>query len=100
MKRLLQSLACVSLLAVCSVVLAQTQDTGESITAPFSDPSRPGVLHVALISGSIFVKASDRKDVIIVSRSRERGDRAKRGGRDDRDTDASPGLKRLAQQPS
>jgi DUF4097 and DUF4098 domain-containing protein YvlB len=95
------------MLAACSVALAQTRDVGENLTAPFSDPSRPGVLHVALITGSIVVKASDRKDVVIVSHSRERGDRANRGDRadrggdgDDRDVEAPAGLRRLARQPS
>jgi hypothetical protein len=90
MKRLYKSLASVAILAVAGAVAAQ--DTGERITVSFSDPTRPGVVHVALVTGSIIVKAGQGKDVIIESRGREdhRGD----------DSDAPKGLRRLTQQRS
>jgi hypothetical protein len=90
MKRLYKPLASVAVLAAVGVVTAQ--DTGERITASFSDPSRPGVVHVALVSGSIIVKAGQGRDVIIQSRGRE----DHRGG----DSNAPKGLRRLTQQPS
>jgi putative adhesin len=102
MKRLHTSLVFVAMLAAAAVASAQTstQDTGERITASFSDASRPGLLHVALITGSITVKASQGKDVIIQARGRD--DHASRGreGPGDGDSDAPVGLKRLRQQPS
>ena len=63
MKQLYKSFACVALLAAASAVCAQ--DTGERLTASFSDPSRPGTLHVGLLTGSITVKGGQGKDVII-----------------------------------
>jgi len=90
MKRFHQSLAFVALLATAAV--ASAQDTGERITASFSDPARPGLLHVALITGSVTVKAGTGKDVIIQSRGRE--------DRRDRTAEAPMGMRRLTQQPS
>jgi len=97
MKRFHPSLACVAMLAAAAAVSAEvstqvSQDTGERITASFSDPARPGLLHVALITGSITVKAGQGNDVIIQSRGRDHGR--------DGDPQAPMGLKRLAQQPS
>jgi putative adhesin len=92
MKRLHRSLACVALLAAAGALMAQ-ESSGERVTASFSDPSRPGVLNVNLVAGSITVKAGQGKDVIIQSHGR----------REHRDADseaASGGLRRLAQQPS
>src|SRR5437867_13318308 len=44
------------------VAPAQAQDT---ITVPFSDPSRPGLLKVTLLNGAIRVRGYSGKDVII-----------------------------------
>jgi hypothetical protein len=91
MKRLYESLACVTMLAALNVAAAQ--NTGERLTASFSDPSRPGLLHVSLVTGSITVKAGQGKDVIIQSRGRDE----RRG----RDADVTKdGLRRLPQQPA
>jgi hypothetical protein len=65
----------------------------ERVTVPFSDPSRPGTLHVNLIQGSVTVRASDRRDVVIEASGRER--RTSRA-----DAAASGGLRRLAQRGS
>jgi hypothetical protein len=93
MKRFHQSLACVAMLAAASALMAQETGNSERVTASFSDPSRPGVLHVGLVTGSITVKAGPGKDVIIQSRGRD----DRRGG----DSDVGKGgLRRLAQQPS
>ena len=48
--------------------LACAQDTGDHVTVPFSDPSRPHTLKVNLVNGSITVKGYDGKDAIIESR--------------------------------
>jgi DUF4097 and DUF4098 domain-containing protein YvlB len=45
-----------------------SQDSGDRITVPFSDPSRPHTLKVGLINGGITVKGYDGKDAIIESR--------------------------------
>jgi DUF4097 and DUF4098 domain-containing protein YvlB len=47
---------------------AWSQDTGDRITVPFSDPSRPHTLKVHLINGGITVKGYDGKDAIIETR--------------------------------
>jgi hypothetical protein len=64
------------------------QATPDQVEAPFSDPSRVGTLKVGIVTGSITVKASTRKDVLIVARARGEGPR--------RSTD-SGGLRRLSQ---
>jgi len=46
------------------------QTPGQKITVPFSDPARPGSLHVNVINGSITVKGTARKDVLIEVRQR------------------------------
>jgi hypothetical protein len=46
------------------------QDNPERVTAAFSDPSRAGTVKVALLQGSIVVKATNGKEVAAVARSR------------------------------
>ncbi len=48
--------------------LAWPQDSGDRITVPFSDPSRPHTLKVNIINGGITVKGYDGKEAIIESR--------------------------------
>jgi hypothetical protein len=48
------------------------------ITVSFSDPSRPGTLKLDLIQGSVSVKASSAKDVVITTRSRSGQSRTRR----------------------
>jgi hypothetical protein len=64
-------LAGVTMIALCSAVTAQENAGG--MTVSFSDPSRPGVLHVRLVTGSITVRGGDVKDVIIESHARSGG---------------------------
>lgn len=47
--------------------LVWPQDSGDRITVPFSDPSRPHTLKINLINGGITVKGYDGKDAIIES---------------------------------
>jgi hypothetical protein len=60
---------CLLLLALAVAALA-AEAAGDRVTATFSDPSRPGLLKVSLINGSIHVKAHDGTDVIIEAGSR------------------------------
>lgn len=43
----------------------------DHVTVPFSDPSRPGLVKVHLLAGSIAVKGYAGKDVIVDARARE-----------------------------
>ena len=58
-------------LAVLGSVAVGQQGNAERITIPLSDPSRPAMLKVGLVTGSIFVKAYNGKDVIVELTKRE-----------------------------
>jgi len=86
---------------------AQTT-SGDQVTVPFSDPGRPGTVHVNLMSGGVTVRAGSGRDVIVTTEpERDRGDRTNararagdRAGRNrdnDRDDQATAGLRRLTQ---
>jgi hypothetical protein len=51
--------------AVSIATLAQVQDTGDRLTVNFSDPSRPGLVRVSLLNGSIAVRTHSGREVII-----------------------------------
>lgn len=71
-----------------SLVLAQTP-TPDRINVPLSDPGRPVMLRVGLISGSITVKGSSTKEVVVEARTRvEEEDREER-------SEAPRGLRRI-----
>lgn len=74
------------LLAV-AVLPIFAQGTPDRVTVPFSDPSRPGLLKVDLVNGSIAVKAYNGKEVIITASSGAQ--KSKRG------PDQSEGLRRI-----
>lgn len=73
MKLFRASLACLALIACSSIALADydrdDDDDGardsDRVTVPLSDPSRPGTVHVALVTGGITVTGRDIKDVIV-----------------------------------
>ena len=67
---------------VCGTALAQEPDR---LTVPFSDPARPRTVRVNLLHGSITVKGSDGKDVVVEGTP----------GRSDRRNDAPPGMRRI-----
>ena len=69
MKILRKILACIALASFCGAVTAE--QSAEAISAPFSDPSRPGTLHVGIITGSIVVRGGNVKDVSITTSSRD-----------------------------
>ena len=61
---------------VCGLVLvlgsmplaARQQADVDRVTVPFGDPSRPGVIDISLVQGSITVRGANRKDVAVVAR--------------------------------
>ena len=44
------------------------QQSTDQVTVPLSDPSRPGLIDVSLVQGSITVRGTNRKDVLVVAR--------------------------------
>lgn len=62
----------------------------DQVTVPLADPSRPALIDVALVQGSITVRGTDRKDVLV--RARPEADRASRRA----DPDAN-GMRRIPQ---
>ena len=69
---------------------ASQQPAGDQVTVPLSDASRPALVDISLIHGSITVRGANRRDVLVVARSG--ADRA--SGRSDPD---ASGLRRLPQ---
>jgi DUF4097 and DUF4098 domain-containing protein YvlB len=59
------------LLSVCLVLAAICQAEVDKITVPLTDPARPALVKVNLLSGSIVVTAYDGKDVIVQAKARE-----------------------------
>ena len=89
---------------------ASSQDA-ERTTVSFSDPSRPGLLHIALVMGNIVVKGADVKQVTIETHAHNgatgrfpRPEHWRFHGPGPRPADdpeeESRGLRRLTQQPS
>jgi hypothetical protein len=64
MKLFRTCLACLALFACSAIALAQESER-DRVSVPLSDPSRPGSLQVALITGSIKVTGRDVKDVTV-----------------------------------
>jgi hypothetical protein len=83
-----------AVLCAAPPALAQGPSSDQSATVAFSDTSRPGLLRVDLIVGSISVKGTNRRDVR-VSSSRDES----RGGRQRATPPPEPGLRRLNQPP-
>ena len=77
------------LIGIGSVAMGQ-QPSADSVTVPLSDPSRPAVIDVSLVQGSISVRGTNRKDVSVVARPET--DRPSRRA----DADAT-GLRRIPQ---
>lgn len=68
------------------------QPSADQVTVPLSDPSRPGVIEVSLVQGSITVRGTNRKDVLVTPRPDTDTDRRSRRS----DPDAT-GLRRIPQ---
>jgi hypothetical protein len=58
-----------------AILPAYGQDSGDRLVVNFSDPSRPGLVKINLVNGSVTVKAYNGKEVTIESQSRNRRDR-------------------------
>lgn len=80
----------VAALLVASFTVAAQQPAPETVDVPLSDPSRPAVIDVSLVQGSITVRGANRKDVRVIARPEE--DRPRR--RHDANAD---GLRRIPQ---
>lgn len=89
MRMLRRSFICAAMLALC----AAARGGGAPIRVSFSDPSRPGELHVSLMAGSITVKGEDTRQVSIQTHARAQG-------KDSEESQEAAGLNRLTQQPS
>jgi hypothetical protein len=83
----------VFILMLLGAGLARPQDSGDRITVPFSDPSRPHTLNVGLINGGITVKGYDGKEAIIESRSSSDGE--EREHRREHPPRGAEGMKRI-----
>ena len=59
-----------ALFFVAGAVCSAQQPAPEHVTVPFSDPSRPGSLKIAVISGGITIRGENRRDVSIDVRHR------------------------------
>ena len=82
-----RSLIAAAVVCAAAVAAPQAQQSGDTITVPFTDPARVGSVRVAIHTGGIVVKGGDRRDVVVTSR-----------GEDVRRQSAPPaGLKRLTQ---
>jgi DUF4097 and DUF4098 domain-containing protein YvlB len=98
MKNFSRSLLAGAALALCTTVAiaatpsaATTPATADQrVTVPLSDPARPGALHVSLVHGSITVKGSSRKDVLVEVRPRGDDDSEQKSAQ-------AGGLRRIAQ---
>lgn len=86
MKILKSSLAGLAALAVCSAAAAQS--TNERGVISLSDPTRPATVHLGLIQGSVAVRGTDRKDVIVAAQVDDEGGS---------DRDKTTGLHRIPQ---
>ncbi len=75
-----------------------TAQSGDQVTVPFSDPSRPGTVRVRLISGSITVRPATGRDVIVSTTRSEREIEREREREQQRSPDdQAAGLRRLTQ---
>ena len=69
---------------------ASQQPTGDQVTVPLSDPSKPALIHISLVHGSITVRGANRRDVFVAARPEP--ERAR-----ERDDPDATGLRRLPQ---
>lgn len=88
-------------LVLISNAIAQAQNANE-LTVPLSDPARRGKLNAHLNYGSITVKGTARKDILVKYASAQEEEEARNNNadhrgrdRDDDDDDSRAGLKRI-----
>ena len=61
-------LGLVIVLGAAPIAGARQQPDADRVTVPLSDPSRPGIIDVSLVHGSITVRGANRKDVVVTAR--------------------------------
>jgi putative adhesin len=71
---------------------ASEQTSADRVTVPLSEPSRPGLIDISLVHGSITVRGTNRRDVLVTARPDTDTDRRSRRS----DPDAT-GLRRIPQ---
>ena len=65
----IRHVVCGLILVLGSMPLAARQQADvDRVTVPLSDPSRPGVIDISLVQGSITVRGANRRDVAVVAR--------------------------------
>ena len=82
--------ALIILLGLVSMPVSAQQADADRVTVPLSDPSQPALLTVSLVQGSITVRGTSRKDILVSARPE--ADRPSRRA----DPDAT-GLRRIPQ---
>jgi hypothetical protein len=60
--------ALIILLGLVSMPLSAQQAEADRVTVPLSDPSQPALLTVSLVQGSITVRGTSRKDILVTAR--------------------------------
>ena len=50
---------------------AAQQPAVDQVNVTFSDPSKPGIIDVSLVHGSITVRGANRKDVLVIAHPEE-----------------------------
>ncbi len=97
-----------TLLTLGGAAGAQTASNNQTVTVPFSDPARPGIVKVNVMTGSITVKAGPGREVIVSTTGGDRDDdrddarerereRARERNRTGRDDPSTAGMRRLTQ---
>ena len=84
--------------AMCAPLAAQDAEATRQ-TIALGDPGRPATLDVNLVMGSISVKGSNRKDVLIETRGSSPAPGARPPRQNRPDEPPPPGLRRLTQRP-
>jgi hypothetical protein len=79
-----------ALLSAGTIGVAQTPAQPERITVGLSDPARVGKVEIDASGGSITIRGTNRKDVLITAR-----ERVESGGRSQRAPEPPPGFRRL-----
>jgi len=77
------------------VLMAQTSSPNDRIAVPLTDPSRPAVLKVGLISGSITVKGYSGKEVLVDGRLHRDSEDEDKEDSDEQEEGKEPKSKRI-----
>src|ERR1051325_943207 len=84
--------------AMCAPLAAQDAEVARQ-TITLGDPGKPATLDVNMVMGSITVKGSNRKDVLIETRGSSPAAGARPPRQNRPDEPPPPGLRRLTQRP-